>query len=318
MKEELDMDPTRPSSDRPEGGDATDPTRQTPDLGAGTGSGGSWQSTPSTPDWQAPSTPSDPATASGWPAGAGGSPAAPPAWQSTPQAPGSAGAPPAWQSTPQAPGSATTPPSWQSTPTAPGASAPPSWQSNPGAPQGWQSTPTAPGWQQPGAPAWGGASAPAQRPTEVTVASIILMVLGGIGLLISLLILLAGGMVGSLSSGEIEQQTGQTLPTGFDMSAFGAIFGVVGAILLVFSVVYLLGGIGAIRGSGWGRALGLIAAIIGVLFWGLGLLGSIGSLGSGAEGGAGSLFFAVAFFALHAFVLWALAARWRNWGTRTA
>ena len=133
------------------------------------------------------------------------------------------------------------------------------------------------------------------------VASIILMVLGGIGALLGVFAAAVFGARGRP-------------PLGENAAAGYASFGV---ILLLFSLIYLFGGIGSIRGRRWGRVLGVIAGIIGVLLPAFVLLGSIGSLGSGTQGGDG-LALPIVFFALHAFVLWALAVRWRNWGTRTA
>ena len=139
-----------------------------------------------------------------------------------------------------------------------------------------------------GAPAWG-ASAGVDRPIEVGVASIILMILGGFGVLLGVVYVVLGAYKN----------------VGY------AIFG--GVILLLFGLIYLFGGIGSMRGRGWGRVLGVIAGMVGVI---AGIVGVLFVLLNGLSTEGGGV--AIVLFGLHAFIAWALAARWRNWGTRTA
>lgn len=186
----------------------------------------------------------------------------------------------------------------------------PSWQAPAGAPPSSPAAQAPYGSQPYGSPAYGSpyAAQPArtgtQRPTEVFIAGVLLLVLGVIGVLISLLIFAGGAMISGVDFSRV--QGGESIPAGFN---FGAVFGIVGALVLVLSVAYVLGGVGSIRGREWGRVLGLVVAVIGVLFWLVGLLGSVNN----GRDNAGGLVFALILFAVHGYVLWALGPRWSRW-----
>jgi hypothetical protein len=77
-------------------------------------------------------------------------------------------------------------------------------------------------------------------------------------------------------------------------------------LLLVFSAFYIIGGVGAIRGAGWGRVIGIIIGILGTLFW----LPAIA--GSNQVGAGESPIFTYVFLALHIFVFATLAFFWRE------
>jgi hypothetical protein len=76
----------------------------------------------------------------------------------------------------------------------------------------------------------------------------------------------------------------------------------VGIVIVVYSLVYLIGGIGVVRSRGWGRVMGLIVGILSGLFWLLGLTG-------GRSDGIG---FAIVMLAIHVYIVVALIMFWRR------
>lgn len=80
----------------------------------------------------------------------------------------------------------------------------------------------------------------------------------------------------------------------------------VGIIVVVYSLVYLIGGIGIVRSRGWGRVMGLIVGILSGLFWLLSLTGG------GSAGASGGIFFPLVMFAIHAYVVVVLIMFWRS------
>jgi hypothetical protein len=152
------------------------------------------------------------------------------------------------------------------------------------------------GW----APAPPADSRPVVRTTEVTIAGIILLVLGALGILLGGAIMLGGAVVGNAYRDLILDQPGVTPDIA---NAVGGMIAIVGLILLAWSLAYVAAGIGGLRGREWGRILGIVVAIIGVLFWLLGLAGG---------GDRSGIIFVLVLFACHAWVLFAYGARWRR------
>ncbi|MES1239611.1 MAG: hypothetical protein ABUL57_01980, partial [Chloroflexota bacterium] len=77
-------------------------------------------------------------------------------------------------------------------------------------------------------------------------------------------------------------------------------------LLLVFSAFYVIGGVGAMRGAGWGRVIGIIIGILGTLFW-------LPAIAGSAQAGAGSSpIFTYVLVGLHVYVLVVLAFFWRE------
>lgn len=164
--------------------------------------------------------------------------------------------------------------------------APPGWNQAPPAQSGWVQPQPQSGWNQ-GA---GYAIAP-PRPGGVTFAGIFLIVMGVLGLLVSLLLFLGGAAFGNLFN-EIEGLG----------ALVGGVLTVVAVIVLVWALLHLAGGIGALQGKGWGRATGIVVSVIAVILFLLGLLGSLGAV---QMEGAG-LGFNIAMVVLYGISAWSL------------
>lgn len=80
----------------------------------------------------------------------------------------------------------------------------------------------------------------------------------------------------------------------------------VGIIVVLYSLVYLIGGIGIVRSRGWGRVIGLIVGILSGTFWLLSLSGG------GASGAGNNLAFPLVMVAIHAYVVVVLIMFWKN------
>jgi hypothetical protein len=202
---------------------------------------------------------------------------------------------------PQAAGQSTPPPTgWGQEPASPQQPATPPPATPPPA-TGWGQQPP-PGSQPPmtWAPEPPASARPFVRTGEVTAAAIILLVLGVLGILVGVLFLLFGGLVGS-NAALIQDQPGfeGTIPM---TGAIAGAIGIFGAIFIVYSLAYIAAGWGGLRGREWARVLGIVIAIIGVLFWLLGLTSPDNS----------GLVFALIVLAAHAWVLFAYGVRWRR------
>jgi hypothetical protein len=139
------------------------------------------------------------------------------------------------------------------------------------------------------------------RTTLSAVAGVALLALGIIGLLFGILFLASATFVAQLVTDFAGQVPG--VPEGMTVEQLvGGVLGFLGVLVIAYSTVYLLGGIGVLRSSEWGRVLGLIVAIISGLIWGSGLSGT------GSEGFA----FTLAMFLIHLYVFFALAFKWRQ------
>jgi hypothetical protein len=79
-----------------------------------------------------------------------------------------------------------------------------------------------------------------------------------------------------------------------------------GIIILIYSLVYLIGGIGVLRSRNWGRVLGLIAGILSGLIW----LGSVTT--PDVPGARDSTIGSLIAFAIHAYIVIALIFFWRR------
>jgi hypothetical protein len=137
------------------------------------------------------------------------------------------------------------------------------------------------------------------------VAGVMLLVLGILGALFGLLFFAVAGMVGSLSgSGAFDQIPG--FPPGME-TAIGGFVAIIGAIIVIYSILYIVGGVGVLRSKGWGRVLGIVVGIISGLIW----LASVFSPSTSAEN-AGGVIFAFVFLAIHLYIVIVLIGYWRN------
>jgi hypothetical protein len=143
------------------------------------------------------------------------------------------------------------------------------------------------------------------RTTLAAVAGAGLMVLGIIGGLIGLLVAVLGGSIVSQFNLDDYGDFGGLNDPAAILSGAIVFFGV---LLVVFSLVYLIAGLGVVRSRGWGRVMGLIVGILGSLFWVASLTGS-GSAGADAASGG---VFALVLLGIHLYITLALAFVWRR------
>jgi hypothetical protein len=133
-------------------------------------------------------------------------------------------------------------------------------------------------WTPPAQPAgaWAPPIRPPRRPLpgSLLAAGVLLLIGAGMAGLTGGLMFLTGAMFGQLPTNiDPGNLTEEEFRASMDL-ARGLILGLgVGALLV--ALAHLLAGIGVLRRRGWGRILGLVVAILGILFLGLGLLGSL-------------------------------------------
>lgn len=118
-----------------------------------------------------------------------------------------------------------------------------------------------------------------------------------VGILLLLLALLVGffgailvfasaffDQIPSLGTPIVDPETGEAIDAEVALEMVQGFVVGIGVVLLAVAVGHLAAGIGVLRRAGWGRVLGIIVAVIGVLIWGLAALGSLAALGQpGAE-----------------------------------
>jgi hypothetical protein len=170
-------------------------------------------------------------------------------------------------------------------------------------------TMAAPTMAAPAAPpppvAWGAppvvAAAKGERTMLAAVAGVGMIILGVLGGLFGLAIAVFGSSV--VKSLDLSQFGDLNNTNINDPAALisGAI-AFVGIVVVVYSLVYLIGGIGVVRSRGWGRVMGVIVGILSGLFWLAGLTG-------GRSDGLG---FALVMVAIHAYIVVALLVFWRR------
>jgi hypothetical protein len=108
----------------------------------------------------------------------------------------------------------------------------------------------------------------------VVGAGVILLVISALVGIFSLFALFAGAMMGQMSglygdSGLTEEQIRTAL-------SLGRVFVfAMGGIGLALALAHLISGIGVLKRRGWARILGLVLSVLGVVIWGLALLGSV-------------------------------------------
>jgi hypothetical protein len=131
-------------------------------------------------------------------------------------------------------------------------------------------------------------------------AGVILLILGILGGLLGLFVAVVGGSFAS-QFGDLIAVEGLNDPG----SLFAGIIAFFGIIVVIYSLVYIIGGIGILRSRNWGRVMGLIVGILSGLIW-------LGGLGNTEQG---NLPTTVVMLAIHAYVVVVLLFFWR---TRTA
>jgi hypothetical protein len=108
----------------------------------------------------------------------------------------------------------------------------------------------------------------------VVGAGVTLLVISALVGIFSLLALLAGAIMGQMS--DLYRDSGLTDEQIRIANGLGrAVILAVGGIGLALAVAHLLSGIGVLRRRGWARILGLVLSVLGVVIWGLALVGSV-------------------------------------------
>jgi hypothetical protein len=161
------------------------------------------------------------------------------------------------------------------------------------------------GWQAPPA-----VVATKGERTTMALAAGILLILGGIGgILLGLLVAIVGGSV--VSSLDFSRFNNMPDFNGADPGAVaGGVVAFFGAVVVAYSIAYLLAGIGVVRNSNWARVLGIILGIISGLIWLSGLTNA-NSAQTGA-GSGGTLLFGVLAVGVHVYIVVSLLFFWRN------
>ncbi len=165
----------------------------------------------------------------------------------------------------------------------------------PGPPVGWQAPPVV-------------VATKGER-TTLAMAAGILLILGGIGgILLGLLVAIVGGSV--VSSLDFSQFSNFPDLKGASPGAvFGGVVAFFGALVVAYSIAYLLAGIGVLRNSNWARVLGIVVGIISGLIWLSGLVGANNT--QNAAGSAGAGLFSLFALGIHVYIVVVLLFFWR-------
>ena len=161
------------------------------------------------------------------------------------------------------------------------------------------------GWQAPPV-----AVATKGERTTLAMAAGILLVLGGIGgILLGLLVAIVGGSV--ISSLDFSQFKNVPDLNGANPGALaGGVVAFFGAVVVAYSIAYLLAGIGVLRNSNWARVLGIIVGIISGLVWLSGLAGANNT--QNAAGSVGAGLFSIMALGIHLYIVVVLLFFWRS------
>jgi len=211
---------------------------------------------------------------------------------------------------PTAEEAAAPPPAWPTPPAGSAATAPPAASPPPLAPLVTSTPPPIPppAYTPQPAVAWQ-AAAPAVavragRTGLAAGAGIGLLVFGILLLLLGLLFFAVAGMVnGMFEAGGFGEIPG--MPPGFE-GAIGGFVVVFGIIVILYSLLYIIGGIGVLRSRNWGRVIGIVVGILS------GLLILSGLTSTSSAGDQSSLILSVVLLALHVYIVVALAFFWRS------
>lgn len=150
------------------------------------------------------------------------------------------------------------------------------------------------------APAPPAVAAPGSRTGLAAAAGIILLILGILGGLLGLFVAVVGGSIAS-SFSELIEIPGISDPS----NVVGGVVAFFGILVVIYSLVYLVAGIGILRSRNWGRVLGLIVGILSGLVW-------LSGLGQTDQA---NLPFTIVMLGIHVYVVVVLVMFWR---TRTA
>jgi hypothetical protein len=187
------------------------------------------------------------------------------------------------------------------------AAAPPAPDPSPTQPVAAWEPPTPASAQQP-AVAWQPPAAPVEtragRTGWAAVAGIALIVLAVGGMLIGLAAMASATLIDDyFDFGQVPELG----PNAGDV--VGSVVTFFGAIIIAYSVVYLIGGIGVLRSRDWGRVIGIVVGVLSGLFW----LASVSGAGNMAtsSGGTSSIVFPLVLLIVHVYIVVVLAMLWR-------
>lgn len=114
-------------------------------------------------------------------------------------------------------------------------------------------------------------------PGSLLAAGVLLLIGAGLAGLTGGLMFLTGAMFdqvpATVNNGQL---TEEQFRASIDL-ARGLVLGL-GIVALLVALAHLLAGIGVLRRRGWGRVLGLVVSILGILFLALGFLGSLAAM----------------------------------------
>ncbi len=100
-----------------------------------------------------------------------------------------------------------------------------------------------------------------QRTGGMTAIGVVNIVLGGIGCLISLLILVGGGVLAA-GGGEFAAQAGGDESFGMMAQGAGLLVVVIGLVFLVTYLLTMISGIGVLMMRSWGRTLAMVCGAV--------------------------------------------------------
>ena len=153
-------------------------------------------------------------------------------------------------------------------------------------------------WAPPPAPA----GVRGQRTTLSLIAGILLIIGGILGGLAGLAVAAFGrAVIQSIDSfGPMPELEGM------DTEAFlSGVVVFVGIIIVAYSLVYLIAGIGVLRSRDWGRVLGIVVGILSGLVW-------LSGLGSGRQAAGDSIGGTLVALLIHVYIVVALLFFWRT------
>jgi hypothetical protein len=143
----------------------------------------------------------------------------------------------------------------------------------------------------------------AGKRTALSAAAGILLIIGGI---LGALAGLAIAVIGRAFIQSIENFGPMPELEGMDVETFLSGFVVfLGIIIAVYSVVYLIAGIGVLRSRDWGRVLGIVVGILSGLVW-------LSGLSSGNRSGTDSIVGTLIALGIHVYIVVALLFFWRT------
>lgn len=171
-------------------------------------------------------------------------------------------------------------------------------------------TPAPPVMAVPAAPpppvAWGAppvaVAAAGSRTTLAAIAGAGLIVLGVLGGLLGLIIAVFGSSI--VKQLDLNQY-GDFGDVNDPAAVVSGAVAFIGIIFVLYSLVYLIGGIGIVRSRGWGRVMGLIVGILSGLFW-------LASLSGGGSGAGNSILFPLVLLLIHVYVVVVLIMFWKR------